>query len=166
MISMIVAASTNNVIGVNGELPWRLSDDLKRFKKITMGKPIVMGRLTFESIGRPLPGRQNIVITRQPGYAAESCDVVTSPEAAVAAAGDAAEIIIIGGGEIYTLFLPLADRIYLTRVHVELEGDAHFAPPDERDWRVTFSESGITDEKHDFDFTFETLDRIRQVAVR
>ena len=161
MISIIVAASMNNVIGVNGELPWRLSNDLKRFKKITMGKPIVMGRLTFESIGQPLPGRQNIVITRQPDYSAEGYDVVTSPEAAVAAAGDAAEIMIIGGGKIYTLFLPLADRIYLTRVHVELEGDAHFAPLDERDWRKTSSESYFSDEKHDFDFTFETLDRIQ-----
>ena len=101
MISIIVAASMNNVIGVQGELPWKISDDLKRFKALTMGKPMVMGRLTWESIGRALPGRQNIVITRQPEFEAEGCDVVDSPAAALAAAGDVAEVMIIGGGQVY-----------------------------------------------------------------
>lgn len=161
MISIIVAASTNNVIGLHGELPWRLSDDLRRFKKITMGKPIVMGRLTFESIGRPLPGRQNIVMTRQRDYVAEGCDVVASADAAISMAGEAAEIMIIGGGEIYSLFLPLADRIYLTRVRAELDGDAHFAALNEGEWQLTQREQRKADEAHSFDFTFEIRDRVR-----
>jgi dihydrofolate reductase len=164
MISIIVAASTNNVIGKQGELPWRLSNDLRRFKKITMGYPIVMGRLTYESIGRPLPGRQNIVITRQRGYVAEGCDVVTSTEAAILIAGDAAEVMIIGGGEIYSLFLPLADRIYLTRVLAHIEGDAHFASLDQDEWHRTSGERHSADEDHDFDFTFEIWDRVEQSA--
>ena len=126
MISIIVAASTNNVIGVQGELPWKISDDLKRFKQLTMGKPIVMGRLTWESIGRALPGRQNIVITRRADYQADGCDVVESGAAALAAAGDVEEIMIIGGGQIYDLFLPKTNRLYVTRVHTEIEGDAFF----------------------------------------
>ena len=120
MISIIVAASTNNVIGVQGELPWRLSDDLKRFKAVTMGKPIIMGRKTWESIGRALPGRQNIVITRQPDYLADGCDVVESVDEAIAAAGDADEVMVIGGSQIYDMALPLASRLYLTRVHAEV----------------------------------------------
>jgi len=115
-VSIIVAVSANNVIGRDGGLPWHISEDLKRFKAITMGKPIVMGRRTHESIGKPLPGRQNIVITRQEGYVVEGCDVVSSPAAALRAAGDVDEVMIIGGGEIYDLFLNQATRIYLTRV--------------------------------------------------
>ena len=160
MISIIVAASTTNVIGVQGELPWRLSNDLKRFKKITMGKPIVMGRLTYESIGRPLPGRQNIIITRQTDFTGAGCDVVASPEAARAAAGDVEEIMIIGGGEIYALFLPLADRIYLTRVHTEISGDAFFPQPEDSEWRMSASEKHGADASHALDYSFETWDRI------
>lgn len=140
MISLIVAASTNNVIGANGGLPWHLSDDLKRFKAITMGKPVVMGRKTFDSIGRALPGRQNIVISRQAGFVAAGCDVVPSPDAALAAAGDAAEIMVIGGSQVYALFLPRAARVYLTRVHVEIAGDAHFPPLEPSAWRETARE--------------------------
>ncbi len=127
MISIIVAASANNVIGVKGDLPWRLSDDLKRFKAITMGKPIVMGRKTWDSIGRPLPGRQNIVITRQTGFVAEGCDVVTSADEAIAATAGADEVMVIGGSQVYSLFLPNAERLYLTRVHAEVAGDAFFS---------------------------------------
>ena len=134
MISLIVAASSNNVIGANGGLPWHLSDDLKRFKAITLGKPVIMGRKTFESIGRALPGRQNIVITRRVGFVAEACDVVASADAALAAAGDVAEIMVIGGGQVYALFMPLASRVYLTRVHVEIAGDTHFPPLDPSAW--------------------------------
>jgi dihydrofolate reductase len=159
VISLIVAASTNNVIGAGGDLPWRLSADLKRFKAITMGKPIVMGRKTYESIGRPLPGRQNIVITRQAGYAAEGCTVVPSPEEAVAATGDADEIMIIGGGHIYAAFLPEADRIYLTRVRAEVDGDT-FLPEIEADkWIVVSTESHPADDANDFDADFLVLDR-------
>ena len=159
MISIIVAASTNNVIGVQGELPWRLPDDLKRFKQLTMGKPIVMGRRTFESIGRPLPGRQNIVITRQRDYEAAGCDVVASPAAALAAASDAAEIMIIGGSQVYELFLPKASRLYLTRVHVVVEGDAWFPEIDEGDWQLLDSESHDASAVNEYAFEFRTYER-------
>ena len=160
MISLIVAAAENDVIGRQGELPWRLSDDLRRFKAITMDKPIVMGRKTWESIGRPLPGRQNIVITRQPGYTAEGCDVVSSVDAAIAASGDADEIMIIGGSEIYALFLRRAERIYLTRVHATLEGDARFMLPGTSDWRLVSDERHAADDSNEFDYSFRRYDRV------
>lgn len=160
MISLIVAASTNNVIGVAGELPWHLSDDLKRFKSLTMGKPIVMGRKTFESIGRALPGRQNIVITKQDGYLAEGCDVVGSVGGAIAAVSDSDEIMVIGGGEIYQLFLPLAQRIYLTRVATDVEGDTFFAELDDDTWRETAREEFQADENNDHDFAVHCFERI------
>jgi dihydrofolate reductase len=160
VISLIVAASTNNVIGVKGDLPWRLSDDLKRFKALTMGKPIVMGRKTYESIGRPLPGRQNIVITRQPNFPAEGCDVVTAPEAAIDAAGDADEIMIIGGSHIYNAFLPLANRIYLTRVLADVDGDAFLPEIDMKQWVMSSVERHSAGEKNDFDVEFTVLDRL------
>ena len=137
MISLIVAAAENGVIGRQGELPWRLSDDLRRFKAITMDKPIVMGRKTWESIGRPLPGRHNIVITRQPGYAAEGCDVVSSVDAAVAASGDADEIMI-----------------------ADVEGDASFALPDAVDWRLVSDERHAADDRNEFDYSFRRYDRV------
>ena len=159
MISLIVAVSTNNVIGADGDLPWRLSDDLKRFKAVTMGKPIVMGRKTYESIGRPLPGRQNIVITRQNDFNADGCDVVQSTAEAVDVAGSADEVMVIGGSQIYAAFLPLADRIYLTRVHTEVDGDAFFPPIDEAEWRGLASESYEADDSNDYACTVTTLTR-------
>lgn len=158
MISLIVAVSANNVIGAEGKLPWRLSDDLKRFKRLTMGKPIVMGRLTWESIGRPLPGRQNIVLTRQPDFDVSACDVVTSPAEALRVAGDAPEIVIIGGSQVYNLFLPKAGRLYLTRVRAEVRGDAFFAI-DEEAWTLVRSESHAADDANEFDFEFRTYER-------
>lgn len=158
-ISLIVAAAENGVIGAAGELPWKLSDDLKRFKAVTMGKPIVMGRKTWESIGRPLPGRRNIVITRQDGYAAPGCDVVASPEDAVAAAGDAEEIMVIGGSQVYERCLPLADRVYLTRVHADVDGDAFFPALDEDEWRLVSDQSHTADERNEFDFSFRVYER-------
>jgi dihydrofolate reductase len=158
MISIVVAASTNNVIGVDGELPWRISDDLKRFKALTMGKPIVMGRLTWESIGRPLPGRQNIVITRQADFLADGCDVVASPAAALGAAGDATEIMIIGGSQIYDLFLPKAGRLHVTRVQTEIDGDAFFPAINEADWELVDSESHAASVANEFAFDFRTYE--------
>ena len=159
MITVIVAASTNNVIGVAGELPWRPSDDLKRFKALTLGKPVVMGRKTFDSIGRPLPDRQNIIITTRPEFVAEGCDVVYSPDTALAIAGDAEEVMIIGGGEIYRLFLPVADRVHMTRVNIELDGDAHFPALNEAIWTETAREERAADEKNDYDVAFLTYCR-------
>ena len=159
MISIIVAASMNNVIGVGGELPWRISDDLKRFKALTLGKPIVMGRLTWESIGRPLPGRQNIVITRQSDFSADGCDVVASPAAALDAAGEAEEIMIIGGSQIYDLFLPKVGRLYLTRVQTEIAGDTFFPAISETDWELVDSESHAAGDANEFAFDFSTYER-------
>ena len=158
-ISIIVATSMNNVIGVKGDLPWKLSDDLKRFKQLTLGKPIVMGRLTWESIGRPLPGRQNIVLTRQAEFAADGCDVVVSPAAALAAAGDAEEVMIIGGGQIYELFLPKASRLHITRVHTTVAGDAYFPEIDEASWQLLDREPHDADDVNQFAFEFMTYER-------
>jgi dihydrofolate reductase len=159
-ISLIVAASKNNVIGVAGQLPWHLSDDLKRFKVLTMNKPIVMGRKTFESIGRALPGRQNVVITTQSDYAAPGCEVVASPEAAVAATPVGSEIMIIGGGEIYRLFLPRAVRIYLTRVDVVVDGDTFFPDLRSQVWRESAREEFSANDRNDHDFAVITYDRL------
>jgi dihydrofolate reductase len=159
LISLIVAAAANDVIGAGGKLPWRLSDDLRRFKALTMGKPLIMGRKTFESIGRPLPGRRNIVVTRQPDYVAAGCEVVGSPEDALAAAADADEVMVIGGAEVYTAFLPLAGRIYRTRVHARIDGDARFPALDERDWREVSRVERAADPSNEFDVTFATLER-------
>lgn len=159
MISLIVAMSANNVIGAQGKLPWRLSGDLKRFKRLTMGKPIVMGRLTWESIGRPLPGRQNIVLTHRSDFVANGCDVVTSPAEALRVAGDAEEIMIIGGSQVYDLFLPKARRLYLTRVRAKVDGDVFFPEIDEDAWTLVDSESHAADDANEFAFEFRTYAR-------
>ena len=158
-ISIVVAASANNVIGVNGQLPWRLPEDLQHFKQITMGKPMIMGRTTFESIGRALPGRQSIVLSRQTGFEAEGCDVVTTVEDAIKAAGDAEEVMIIGGGEIYRQFLPQADRIYLTRVQAEVDGDTLFPEIELDEWEVVAVEEYPAGDERELGFEIETLDR-------
>mgnify|MGYP001826231186 FL=1 len=159
MISLIVAASTNNVIGAKGDLPWRLSADLKRFKALTMGKPIVMGRKTYESIGRPLPGRQNIVITRQDNYAPEGCTVVQSVDAAMVAA-NAPEIMIIGGGHIYEAFMPMAERIYLTRVDADIDGDTYFPEISGDQWQEVARQEQAADADNDYDVVFMEYARI------
>jgi len=159
-ISIIVAASENNVIGAAGDLPWRLSDDLKRFKAMTMGKPIVMGRKTWDSIGRPLPGRQNVVVTRQAGFVAEGCDIVASMEEALTLTAGAEEVMVIGGSQVYALFLPDAERLYLTRVHAEVEGDAFFPEIDASVWRLVGDEPHSADDGNVFDFSFRTYERI------
>jgi dihydrofolate reductase len=158
LISIIVAAAENGVIGKRGKLPWRLSADLRHFKAVTMGKPIIMGRKTWESIGRPLPGRQNIVITRQAGFAADGCTVVASKEEAIAATTDADEAMIIGGSEIYALFLPDAERLYLTRVHADVDGDA-FLPHIGDDWLLVSDERHTHDERNEFEYSFRTYER-------
>jgi dihydrofolate reductase len=159
MISLIVAASTNNVIGVGGGLPWHLPDDLKKFKSITMGKPMIMGRATYESIGRPLPGRRSIVLTRQAGFEAEGCDVAASPEEALEIAGDVEEVMVIGGGKIYERFLPMADRIYLTRVEAHVEGDTFFPTLDRDEWQLVQSECFPAKDGQDPGFFVEMLER-------
>lgn len=163
MISFVVAVSRNGVIGREGGLPWHISSDLKRFKEITMGKPVVMGRKTWESLPRkPLPGRRNIVITQQKDYQAEGADVAASPEAALLLAPDAPEVAVIGGGEIYRLFWPLADRLYLTEVDLEVDGDTHFPVVDPAEWREIAREFHPMGEKDSASFTLRVLDRRRK----
>jgi dihydrofolate reductase len=161
-VTLIVAMTDDGVIGIDGQLPWRLPEDLRRFKAATLGKPVVMGRKTFESIGRPLPQRHNIVLTRQVGFSARdpAVTVVSTLEAALQAAGDVPEVMIIGGAEIYQLALPLAQRIILTRVHANVQGDTHFSPLDPKAWRVASSETYAADEKHAYSMTFEDLERV------
>lgn len=159
MISIIAAVSDNDVIGADGELPWRLPADLRHFKTVTMGKPVVMGRKTWDSLGRPLPGRQNIVISRQPGFEADGCDVVPYPARALTVAGDVDEIMIIGGSQIYAMFLRRAHRVYLTRVHAEVEGDAHFPELDGGQWKRVSAERHEADDANEHAFTFEVYDR-------
>ena len=158
-LSVIVAAATNNVIGADGGLPWRLPEDLRRFKALTMGKPMLMGRLTYESIGKALPGRQSIILTRQVDFRAKDCEVVTTVDAAIAAAGNAAELMVIGGGNIYEQLLPGADRIYLTRVHTHIEGDTFFPQIDPAEWRSKNAENFPVTAERQYGFTFETLER-------
>ena len=158
-ISLVVAASTNNVIGSDGGLPWHLPDDLRHFKRLTTGNPIVMGRKTFESIGRPLPDRRNIVMTRDPDYMARGCDVVSSVREALDIEADADEVMIIGGGQVYRDFLPHADRIYLTRVQADVEGDTYFPDIDEAGWRLVSSEPHAADEKHAYAFDVMVYER-------
>ena len=159
MISIIVATSANGIIGRGGELPWHLSDDLKRFKQLTLGKPIVMGRKTFESIGRALPGRQNIVLTQQSEFVADDCDVVSSVDAAIAMAGDAGEIMVIGGSETYELFRPLAERIERSRGQVDIEGDARCPQLDASQWQEISHSDHSAGESNDYAFTISVLER-------
>ena len=160
-IALVVAVARNGVIGRDGGLPWHLSSDLKRFKDITMGKPVIMGRKTWESLPKkPLPGRHNIVITRQKGFVAEGATVVAAPEDALAAAVGAEEIAVIGGGEIYDKFLILADRIYLTEVALDVEGDTRFPATNPRDWREVAREEHGQGPKDSAPFTLRILDRV------
>jgi len=158
-ISLVVAASTNDVIGSNGELPWHLPDDLRQFKRVTTGKPVIMGRRTFESIGRPLPNRRNIVMTRNPDYVAPGCEVVSSVDAALDLAGGADEVMIIGGGQVYRDFLPRADRIYLTRVQTEVKGDTHFPELDGDLWQRLSCERHPADAEHRYAFDVMVYER-------
>ena len=180
-ISIIAALSTNNVIGRNNELPWRLSTDLKRFKALTMGHHLIMGRKTFESVGRPLPGRTNVIVTRDPAYRppthatplaasygasdATSAPVIVVPsiEEALRVAKDDSEAFIGGGATIFEQTLHRADRMYLTRVHADLEGDTYFPDFDDvAEWSLVDSEHFEADEKNDYPFSFLTYDRINE----
>jgi dihydrofolate reductase len=159
LITLIVAVADNGVIGRDNTLPWHLPDDLRRFKRITMGKPIVMGRKTFDSIGKPLPGRQNIVVTRDTNYRREGVTVVHDAEAALSAAGAVPEVMVIGGAELFRTLLPRAGRLHLTRVHGNIEGDVVWPALDDREWRVVERESHSADERHAWPMTFEVWEK-------
>lgn len=158
-LTLIVAASENDVIGRDGALPWHLAEDLRRFRRLTMGKPVIMGRATFDAIGRPLPGRRNIVISRQPGLHIEGCEVVADPAAALATAAPDDEAMVIGGGRIYEALLPQCGRIELTRVHVTVDGDTWFRIPDPGEWRETAIEHFPAHDGQP-EFTCSTLERV------
>lgn len=153
---MIAAAAENNALGKDNELVWHLPNDFKRFKSLTTGHHIIMGRKTFESFPKPLPNRTHIVISRQSGYKPEGCIVVNSLNEALAICPKDEDSYIIGGGEIYKLALPYADRIELTRVHHQFDADAFFPEIKEAEWKLSESEFHTKDEKHLFDYTYET----------
>ncbi|MBG80820.1 MAG: diacylglycerol kinase [Phycisphaerae bacterium] len=158
-ITLIVAAAENHAIGRDGDLPWRLRADMLRFRDTTIGHPVIMGRKTWESLPKPLVERTNIVLTRQHDFKADGGTVVTTIEEAIAACEDAGECFVIGGGEIYRLFLDRADRILLTRVHAEIDGDASFPPLDESAWMLISSESHEVDDRNDHAMTFQDWQR-------
>lgn len=164
-VSLIVAVAQGGVIGHQGGLPWHLSEDLKYFKRTTMGRPLVMGRKTWDSIGRPLPGRTNIVVTRQPDFAASGVQVCHDVEAAltlarqVAAEDGVDEIMVIGGAQIFDAVRSLADRIYLTRVHGTFPGDVFFSAPNPARWRESSRSERLSDPKSGLEYTLLVYDR-------
>ena len=166
-IALIVAASQNNVIGLDNQLPWHLPEDLQYFKAVTMGKPILMGRKTYDSIGRPLPGRTNIVLTRDANWSAEGVVVVNDLDSATAAsekacaAAGADELMIIGGEQIYRKFLPVADKLYLTKVEAVVEGDAYFPAIDSDEWQQVAEK--IPEKVGNYSYRFVVLERIARL---
>jgi dihydrofolate reductase len=160
MVSIIVAMADNRAIGKDNELLWHLPDDFKHFKAITMAKPILMGRKTYQSIGRPLPGRKNIVVTRDAAFTADGVLVVNSIDAALDAAKEDAEVMVIGGASFYQQMLPLADRLYVTHVHHRFDADTFFPEIDADQWRLVEQTEHAADERHAFSFSFIEYQKI------
>lgn len=159
MLSLIAAVAENGVIGAKGGLPWRLPDEMAHFKRTTLGKPVVMGRRTFESLGRALPGRRNIVLSRARDFAAPGAERARDLDHALALAADAPEVVVIGGAALYAESLPRAQRIYLTRVHARPEGDAFFPELDPDEWRESLVLEHPADPRHAFAFSIWLLER-------
>ena len=159
LVTLIVAVADSGTIGRDNALPWHLPDDLRHFKRVTLGKPVVMGRKTYESIGKPLPGRQNIVVTRDANYRREGVTVVHDPVEALQVSGEAPEIMVIGGAELFRSCLPRAGRVHLTRVHGDIPGDVHWPALDGREWRLVGSEAHPADGRHAYAMTFEVWER-------
>jgi len=151
---MVVATANNRVIGKDNDMPWHLPADLAYFKQTTLGKPIIMGRKTYESIGRPLPGRQNIVISRDVNYQAEGVNVVSSVDAALALVTDVEEVMVIGGGAIYEHCLPAAHRLYITHIEAEIQGDTQFPFYDTNVWKKISSSKRLADDKNAYNLDF------------
>ena len=158
-ISLIAAVSKNGVIGENNSLIWKIPEDMKRFRQLTTGKPVIMGRKTFESIGKPLPNRTNVIITRDKNYNAEGCVVVHSVDEALKAAKGAEEVMVIGGAQIYSQFLPIADKMHLTFIDKDFEGDAYFPEYNQNEWKETFREEHQNEQ---FKYSFVNLERIKK----
>ncbi|MBI3936868.1 MAG: dihydrofolate reductase [Betaproteobacteria bacterium] len=161
-ISIIVAMAKNRVIGANNAIPWHLPGELKRFRSVTMGHHIVMGRRTYESIGRLLPGRITVIVTRTPGYAAPGAIVAASLDAAIAACGNDDEIFVIGGAQLYAAALPIADRLYLTTVNAEVAGDTYMPDFNPGAWREVSAQSFAADDKNPYAYRFSIHDRIKR----
>ncbi|MFQ5703328.1 MAG: dihydrofolate reductase [Gemmatimonadales bacterium] len=167
IVSLVAAMSENGVIGMKGDLPWHLPTDLARFKELTTGHTIIMGRKTFDSVGRPLPNRRTIVVTRDENFVREGVVTSNSIEQALTLVDGEDEVFVVGGGEIYRLALPLVDRIYLTVVHAELEGDTFFPHIDTTEWTLVRDERHEADAKHGYAYSFqlyERLDRARAAS--
>lgn len=161
-ISIIAALAENNTIGINGNLPWQIPADLKHFKKLTLHKPVIMGRKTFASLGKPLPERENIIVSRNPYFAAAGCHVVNSLKEALDYVKNQEEVMIIGGAQIYAEALPLANRLYLTRVHANIPGDTFFPQFNIKEWQEIAREDFLADAKNPYDYSFVTLVRNKQ----
>jgi dihydrofolate reductase len=161
-IAFVVARDRGGVIGKGGALPWRLPDDMRHVRALTVGKPLIMGRRTYESIGRPLADRTSIVLTRDPSFMVEGVLVARTPEEALSLAGDVPEVIIFGGADVFARFLPMADRIYLTEVDADVGGDTYFPSLDPQQWRELETEDHAADAKHPHPFRFVTLERVRE----
>lgn len=159
MITLIVAAAENNALGKDNQLLWHLPDDFKRFKSLTTGHYIIMGRKTFESFPKPLPNRTHVIISRQPDYHPEGCIVVDSLEKAIAACPKTEEVFVIGGGQIYHQAISIVDKIDITRVHHTFEADTFFPEINPNEWELTAEEFHPKDDKHQYDFTFQTFIR-------
>lgn len=153
-IVIVAALARNGVIGRDNGLPWRLKADMQHFRRLTMGYPILMGRNTWLSLGRPLPGRRNMVVSRDPQFRADGAEVFSSPEAAINAAADAERLFVIGGAQLYTTLLPIADRLVLTEVWADVEGDAHFPMFDRDDFVEERRDARLADADNEFDFDF------------
>jgi dihydrofolate reductase len=160
LVSLVVAVTENDVIGRDNGMPWHLPDDLKYFKARTMGKPMLMGRKTFESIGKPLPGRTSVVLTRDPSWRAEGVVVVRSLGEALGWAKDVPELCAIGGAEIFRLVMPLARRLFVTRIRATIDGDTFFPKPDPREWREVERTEHPADARHAYAMSFITLERV------
>jgi dihydrofolate reductase len=158
IISIIVAFTDSNIIGKNNKMPWKLSDDLKRFKAITTGHTVVMGRRTYESLGKPLPKRKNIVLTSIPESIID-CVTADSLKDAIDISENEIELFIIGGGSVYKQALPIADRLYLTKIHANVEGDTKFPEIDYSEWEETFREDHKADAKNEYDYSFINYER-------
>lgn len=160
-LSLIAAVSDNGVIGFKGKLPWKLPADLQYFKKITMGHPIIMGRKTYESIGRPLPGRRNIVLSRVKHLSILGCEVVSTLEAALEKFDQTEEVFVIGGESVYKEALPYAHHLYLTQVHAQVEGDTYFSQYEKSVWKEVSREDHDADEKNEYPYSFVILKACR-----
>lgn len=162
IISLVVAAANNNVIGKDNQLVWNLPNDMKFFKNVTWGMPVVMGRKTFESLGKPLPGRKNIILTRQSDWKVEGTVAVKSFDDAVFLVKemDVKQMMVIGGGEIFKMVFPKANRIYITRVDAEPEGDAFFPVIDPKEWKLVSKKDHEADAKHAYNYSFQVWERI------